>query len=61
MTTFLHKLLRAGVTMAAGLGRILKRSGRLFLTKDQVARRASEEMEAERLDRLRNPSNYQGR
>ena len=61
MTTFFHKVLRAGVTVAAGLGRVLKRTGRLFLSKDQIARRASDEMEAERLDRLRNPSNYQGR
>ena len=46
-----------------------KRIGTAFLSKTENARRASgrsealkrEEMEAERLDRLRHPSNYQGR
>lgn len=49
--------------------RLLEKLGELLLSKTTVARRAvlrteareREANEAERLDRLRNPSNYQGR
>jgi len=61
MTAFLLKVLVVLVTIVAGLVRGLKRFGMLFLSKEQMARRAAEEVEAERLDRLRNPSSYQGR
>jgi hypothetical protein len=61
MKTFLLKVLVVLITMVAGLVRGLKSFGMLFLSEEQMARRAAEEREAERLDRLRNPSNYQGR
>ena len=61
MTTFLLKVLVVLGRIVAGLVRVLKSFGMLFLSKEQIARRAAEEREAERLDRLRNPSSYQGR
>ena len=69
MTPFLNKLLRAGGIIAAALARFRKGAELIFLSKRENARRASgrsetlkgEEQEAERLDRLRNPRNYQGR
>jgi hypothetical protein len=69
MTPFLDKMLRAGGTIAAALARFRKGSELIFLSKRENARRASgrlealkrKKMEAERIDRLRNPSNYQGR
>ncbi len=62
-------MLRAGGTIAAALTRLRKGTELIFLSKRENARRAFErletlrrkEMEAERIDRLRNPSNYQGR
>ena len=69
MTPFLDKILRAGGTIATALARFRDRTELMFLSKREYARRASgrfetlkrKEMEAERIDRLRNPSNYQGR
>jgi len=69
MTPFLDKILRAGGTIVAALARFRKRTELIFLSRRENARRASgrlealkrKEMEAERIDRLRNPSNYQGR
>jgi hypothetical protein len=69
MTPLLEKILRAGRAIATALARFLERTELIFLSKRENARRASgrvetlkrKEMEAERLDRLRNPSNYQGR
>jgi hypothetical protein len=61
MTPFLHKLLRAGFIVATVWRRLWKSAEVFFLTKDEIARRAWKAREAERLDRLRNPSNYQGR
>ena len=59
-------MLHAMVTTVARLG---ERADLIFLSKDENARRASgrfqmrkrKRLEAERLDRLRNPSDYQGR
>ncbi len=69
MTTFHQRVLRAGVIVAAVIRRVGEGLQRLFLSKTEVARRAAEKfetlarqkMETERLDRLRNPRNYQGR
>jgi|GraSoiStandDraft_37_1057305.scaffolds.fasta_scaffold1540620_1 hypothetical protein len=69
MTPFLDKLLRAGGPIATALTRFRKKTELIFLSKRENAKRASgrfetlkrKEMEAERLDRLRNPRNYQGR
>lgn len=69
MTPFFQKLLRAGVNIETVIKRVRERIGRLFRSKAEVARRPfgrletreRREMEAERLDRLRNPSDYQGK
>jgi len=69
MTRLLEKILGAVRIIAGALGRFRDRIDMIFLSKREHARRASgrlgtrkrKEMEAERLDRLRNPSNYQGR
>jgi hypothetical protein len=69
MIPFLHRVLRTGVIVATALGRLWERIELSFLSKAEVARRASgkietlkrKDLEAERLDRLRNPRNYQGR
>jgi hypothetical protein len=69
MTPFLEKIIRAGATIATALARVRERIGTAFLSKPGNARRAfgrsealkREEMEAERIDRLRHPSDYQGR
>jgi hypothetical protein len=69
MTPFLEKMFRAGGNVAIALARFRRRVEPVFLSKREVARRAAgtlealkrKEMEAERIDRLRNPSNYQGR
>jgi hypothetical protein len=69
MTPLLDKMLRAGGTIATALARFWERTERLFLSKREGARRASgrfetlkrKAAEAARIDRLRNPSNYQGR
>jgi hypothetical protein len=69
MTHFLKKLLHAGVHIEDATRRTWERMSRPFLSKAEAARRASwkcetlkrQEMEAERLDRLRNPRNYEGK
>jgi len=69
MTPFLEKMFRAGGTIATALARFRERVELIFLSKRENARRAAgrlealkrQEMEAERIDRLRNPGNYQGR
>ncbi|MBI5386940.1 MAG: hypothetical protein HZA90_19890 [Verrucomicrobia bacterium] len=69
MTTFLRRVLHVGVILSAVFKRVWESIERLFRSKEQLARRATgrfeafkrKEMEVERLDRLRNPSNYQGR
>ena len=69
MTPFRQKLLRAGVNLEAVTRRAWNGLGRLFLSKAAATRRASgrfealkrREQEAERLDRLRNPRDYQGK
>jgi hypothetical protein len=69
MTPLLDKIFRAGGTIATALARFRKRTELIFLSKRENARRISgrfealkrKEMEAERLDRLRNPRNYQGK
>jgi len=69
MTPFLKKIFDAGGTIPAALARFRKRAGLLFLSRHENAMRASgsvetlkrKDAEAERLDRLRNPRNYQGR
>lgn len=62
-------MLRARVIVATGLGRLWESIELLFLSKDEVAKRASgksetlkrKDLEAERIDRLTNPRNYQGK
>jgi hypothetical protein len=64
-----NKLFRAGAILAAAIEGFQKRLERIFLSKSAnercAARRALKlqrtTSEAERLDRLRNPSRYQGR
>jgi len=66
--TFLEKILRAAAAIATALARFRDRTALIFASKAAHARasvrfetRKRKELEAERLDRLRNPSNYQGR
>lgn len=69
MPPFLDKMLRSGGPIATALARLRKRTELVFLSKRENAKRASgrfetlkrNEEEAERIDRLRHPSNYQGR
>ncbi len=69
MTSFLQKLLRVGVIIEAMFKWVWEGIAPIFFSKDEAARRASgkferlkrQEFEAERLDRLRYPENYQGR
>jgi hypothetical protein len=69
MTPFQKKMLRAGVNIEAVTRRAWDGLGRLFLSKEASARRISgrfealkrQEQEEERLDRLRNPRDYQGK
>ena len=69
MTSFLRKVLHVGVIAAAVFQRAWETIELLFRSKAQVARRATgrfealkrKEMEVERLDRLRHPSDYRGR
>ena len=69
MTAFLDKLLRAGKSLATALLRLREKAALIFLSQRENAKRAfgkletrkRKEMEAERIDRLRNPRNYQGR
>jgi len=63
------KVSRAFEAMASALARFRERTRQAFLSKreshthtsERSLRRKREEMEAERIDRLRNPSNYRGR
>ena len=69
MIPFLDKLFRGGGAIATALARFRKGTELIFLSKREKTKRVSErfetskrkEMETERLDRLRHPSNYQGR
>ena len=69
MTPFFEKMFRAGGTITTVLTRFRKRAGLTLLSKHENALRASVSLatrdrkakEAERLDRLRNPRNYEGR
>jgi hypothetical protein len=69
MTPSLHRVRHFGVIVSAVFKGVCERIELLFRSKADVARRASErsdalkrrQMELERLDRLRHPSNYQGR
>jgi len=69
MTQFFRRMLHVGVIVAAVFARVWTWIERLFRSKANLARRASgrfealkrREMEIERLDRLRHPSDYQGR
>lgn len=69
MTPFLRSALHLGVNGMAVLARIWERIERILCSKATLAQRSAErfealrrrEFEVERLDRLRNPSDYQGR
>ncbi len=69
MTPFFHRLLHGGVVVSAVFKRAWESVESCFRSKEALARRTSgrfealkrREMENERLDRLRNPSNYRGR
>ncbi|MBI3414718.1 MAG: hypothetical protein HY043_05260 [Verrucomicrobia bacterium] len=69
MNSFFQKLLHLGVGIETVLKRAWQGIERLFLSKAEVARRDSgrfvtlkrREMETERLDRIRNPRDYQGK
>jgi hypothetical protein len=69
MTPFLQKALHVGVIVTALFQRVWESLERIFCSKARLAQRATgrfealkrREMEIERLDRLRNPGNYQGR
>jgi len=69
MTPLPSKLLRLGAAAEAMLKRARETIGRCLLSKEAAAKRASKrfialqraKMEAERLDRLRNPRDYQGK
>ena len=69
MKPFLRGLLQAGVIASAGFARVWRTFERLLYSKEEAARRASgrfetlkrKVLEAERLDRLRNPDDYRGR
>jgi hypothetical protein len=69
MRPFLRIVLHSALMVATAFARAWERVRALFLSKDRVAARASGrietlkriEMETERLDRLRNPRDYQGR
>lgn len=69
MIPFRKPLLHAGVKIEKVIRRGCEGLGRLFLSKAEVARRAAgkfellkrQELEIERLDRLRNPRDYEGK
>jgi hypothetical protein len=69
MNPFVANLRRAGVLFVTVLARGWEGVKQLFSSKAEVARRASgrldllqrKQKEAERIDRLTNPRNYQGR
>ena len=69
MNQFIANIRRAGVIVVKVLAQGWEGVKQLFSSKAEVARRASgrlellqrKEKEAERIDRLTNPRNYQGR
>ena len=69
MTPFFRTVLHAGVIASTLMEEVWERVELLFCSKAEATKRASrkvnalkrKEMEVERLDRLRNPSRYQGR
>ena len=69
MNSFFQTLLHLGVGIEALLKRASQGIERLFLSKDEAGRRDTgrletlqrRELEAERLDRLRNPGDYEGK
>ena len=69
MIRIFDKICRVAGIIADALAQLWERAGLMFLSKRENAKRTSgrvearkrKEMEDERLDRLRNPSNYQGR
>lgn len=69
MTPFFRKVMLSGVIVSAFFIRLFERIERRFRSKAHMAQRATgrfealkrKEREIERLDRLRNPSDYQGR
>ena len=69
MKPFVRKLHLAGLILASGLGHARAWLGGLFISKAEANKRSSERLteleqeanESERLDRLRNPSDYLGR
>ncbi len=69
MKPLLRGLLQAGVFISAVFPRVWRICERLLYSKAEVDRRASgrfealkrKVLEAERLDRLRNPDHYRGR
>lgn len=69
MTPILDKMLRSGTTIAIVLARAWERIKQFFPSKEEAAKHDAErlktlqgkEMEAERIDRLTNPRNYQGK
>jgi hypothetical protein len=69
MTPLAEKILRALVPIIAFVARLRQGAEWLFLSKRDHARNTAlrldelkrKEMEIERIDRLRNPSNYKGR
>jgi hypothetical protein len=72
MIPILKKILRAAERIAAALGRLQEKAEVIFLSKNISTRRAAQRLEArqrkewkvsevERLDRIRNPSDYLGK
>jgi hypothetical protein len=69
MTPFLDRVLRIRKILATVFRRLWERIELPFLSKAEVARRVStkfetvrrKDLEAERIDRLTNPRNYQGK
>ena len=69
MTPLVEKMLRVGVGIETMLKRAWRGIERVFLSKAEVARRDTgrfetlkrREMETERLDRIRNPHDYEGK
>jgi hypothetical protein len=69
MNPFFRTVLRVAAAVETALKQASEKIARLFLSKAEAARRTNgkfevlkrKELEAERLDRLRNPHNYQGR
>ena len=69
MIPILDRILRPGGRVAKALARFREGTELFFLSRRENTRRASaksealnrKEIEAERIDRLRNPTDYQGR